>query len=337
MGPKTDRPETPESVRRALKSAYTASAEVAQTSKALLQSTTPLTKATKSPKESLEAVAKLASLVHSHTVRTALTCGPTASSPTATLSCIKELHEPLLPLVSEFQNISKGEYPAYYVLGIRRQIEGLFDTLVSFLGEVVEIACGDATVESKERLQYSGMMLHSCDEIQEICKNGPFPPLREKLRETEEMLKDALEEVGEIIESTPEELDDEDLEDGWNEPVEYTPDQKKFAEQVQSKLRLLTFLYKAISKRRLPASSTIYTVTLRPTLDTVHTRLATLSSTVDDLVSGITAQEEPMSLQLSLMQTQDEGRHLAHAVRVPLSGVEDGKEVWFDTWLEKWL
>jgi hypothetical protein len=56
---------------------------------------------------------------------------------------------------------------------------------------------------------------------------------------------------------------------------------------------------------------------------------------VDDLVSGISAQEEPMSLELSVVQIVDTGHKLARACRISLQNSTDGKETWFDTWLEK--
>ena len=61
----------------------------------------------------------------------------------------------------------------------------------------------------------------------------------------------------------------------------------------------------------------------------------TLSVIVDDLVAGISAQEDPMNLELSMIQIVGEARRLATAIRIPLNGVVDGRETWFDTWLEK--
>ena len=326
-----NRPETPESLSQALKSAYTVSAELSQTSKSLLQSSKLLAPSTKSAAGCLEAIATLASLIHSHTVRTALTCGPTASSPSVTLGCIKDLHQPLLPMVSEFQNLSSGEYPEYFVVYVRKEIEELCDTMVVFLGEVVEIACGDADVESRDRLQYSGMMLAICDRIQQICKDGPIKLLRGKLRETEDMLTDAIMEVSEINDvTTLDEVED----DGWDDPVVYTPEQLEFAERIQSKLRSLSFLYKAIAKRRIPSSLT-YENSFRATTETIHDSLSKLCVTVDELVSGISAQEEPMSLELSVVKISEISRKLANAVRLTLTGPPDGKEIWFDTWQEK--
>jgi hypothetical protein len=52
-------------------------------------------------------------------------------------------------------------------------------------------------------------------------------------------------------------------------------------------------------------------------------------------VSGISAQEEPMSLELSVVQISETSRKLANAVRLTLTGPPDGKEIWFDTWQEK--
>jgi Grap2 and cyclin-D-interacting len=235
-------------------------------------------------------------------------------------------------MVSEFQNLASGEYPEYFVVSVRKEIEELFDTMVVFLGEVVEIACGDADVESRDRLQYSGMMLAICDRIQQICKDGPIKLLRDKLRETEEMLSDAINEVAEI--NDDETMLDDVGDDGWGGPVAYTPEEMKFAERVQSKLRLLSFLYKAIAKRRIPASLT-YEKTFRTTVETIHTSLSQLRVTADELVSGISAQEEPMSLELSVVQISEASRKLANAVRVTLTGSTDGKEEWFDTWQEK--
>jgi hypothetical protein len=333
MGPKTksgsvkDLPETPESLCRALKSTAVTSTQLVMNSKALLESKVP-GPSSKSDQPPLDAISKLASLVHSHTVRTALTCGPTASSPSATLKCLKELHEPILPLISEYQILTSAEYPEYFVRHVRKEITRLLDTFGPFIGEVVEIACGNTDVESRERLQYSGMMMEVCDRIQQLCKDGPIIILRNKLRDTGEMLNDALEEVAQL-------LDSNEVDDGWSdEPIEYTLEQKKFAESAQTKLRLLSFLYKATSKRRIPTSLT-YDPKFLISLDMVYVCFETLSSAVDDLVAGISAQEDPMNLELSMIQIVGEARRLAAAIRIPFSGIVDGREIWFDTWLEK--
>ena len=208
----------------------------------------------------------------------------------------------------------------------------LLDTVDAFVGEVVEIACGDTDVESRERLQYSGMMMESCDRLQQICKDGPIAILRGKLRETEDMLRDALEEVAQVIEPI-----ENDEEDGWNdEPTEYTVDQTMFAKRAQTKLKLLSFLYKAISKRRISAT-TSYDLSNRTSLDLVYAALGTLEVAVDDLVAGIAAQEDPMTLELSIVQTVGKARKLAETLRSPLTGIADGRETWFDTWLEKMI
>lgn len=325
----SSRPKTPENVKQALKSAQMASAELTQTSKSLLLSGK---QSAESSKTSLDTIAKLASLIHSHTVRTALTCGPTASSPTATLGCIKDLHQPILPMISDFQSLSPTAFPEFFIASVRRSVVSLLDTVDAFVGEVVEIACGDTDVESCERLQYSGMMMESCDRLQQICKDGPIAILRGKLRETEDMLRDALEEVAQVIEPI-----ENDEEDGWNdEPTEYTVDQTTFAKRAQTKLKLLSFLYKAISKRRISAR-TSYNLSNRTSLDLVYAALGTLEVAVDDLVAGITAQEDPMTLELSIVQTVGEARKLAETLRSPLTGIADGRETWFDTWLEKMI
>jgi hypothetical protein len=320
------RPKTPEATRQALKSAGIASTELVRNSKSLLQANAPVT-SSDSSQPPLDAISKLASLIHSHTVRTALTCGPTASSPSATLNCIKDLHEPILPLISEYQSLSTSLYPEYFIICVQKEITSLLDTFGAFVGEVVEIACGDAEVESRERLQYSGMMMEVCDRIQRLCEDGPMPVLRKTLHETAEMLNDALEEIVQIITAT-------EVDDGWSdEPIEYTPEQKTFARRAQSKLRYLSFLYKAISKRRMPANLT-YHQAFRTKLDTIHECLSKLSVVVDDLVAGISAQEDPMDLELSVIQIVDLAQRLATTVKFPLNVISDGKEIWFDNWLK---
>jgi hypothetical protein len=324
-----EHPVTPEPLRQALKSALTASNELVLTSKSLLQSSALPTPSSEPSHSTLNALSKLASLIHSHTVRIALTCGPTASSPTATLGCIKDLHEPILPIISEYQNLSSAEYPEFFVTSIRRNIVSLLDTLSAFVCEVVEIACGNATVDSRERLQYSGMMLEVCDRIQQVCKSGPISLLRDKLRETEEMLNDALEELDQIIEPK------EEVEDGWdNDPIQYSSEQKTFALRTKTKLRLLSLLYKAILKRRI-SNDVLYDASLRNKVETVQGCLGALAGVVDDLVAGISAQEEPINLELSMVQTIDEARKLAITMKLPLDNTPDGRETWFDTWLAK--
>ena len=325
-GPSKDRPETPESLRLALKSTSVTSAELVKNSRTLLK--TKVHGENKSKEPPIEAISTLAGLIHSHTVHTALTCGPTASSPSATLKCLKELHEPILPLISEYQNLASAEYPEYFVNHVGKEVIRLLDTLGPFVREVVEIACGDSDVESRERLQYSGMMMEVCDRIQQQCKDGPIVILRNKLCDTDEMLNDALEEVLQIVDSN-------EVDDGWSdEPIEYTSEQKLLAERAKTKMRLLSFLYKAISKRRIPKGLT-YERQHLTTLDMVYICFETLSVVVDELVAGISAQEDPMNLELSMIQIVGEARRLAAAIRIPLNGVVDGKETWFDAWVEK--
>lgn len=319
----------PDSTIEAIKSLHITSIELINSSRAIIQNPTS-SSPSKPAYSSLAQIAVLIGLLHSHTVRTALTCGPTASSSTATLSCLKQFHEPILPLVSEFQAISSGEYPEYFTKAVRGRLLGLFDTMLQFLQEIVEIVCGRSSVESQERLHCSALMMQECDRIQQLCKDGPVLLLRTKLVETEEMLKDAMDELNEIIEPDSE----KDEEDGWAEEAsEYTPDQKQFATRTQKKLRLLSLLYKATLKRRI-TSKTTYTKSMVANLDTTHNSLGKLAVSVDDLVSGISMAEEPMTLELSLVQLVDEAKTLSGAVRIPLEGGDDQVE-WFDMWSKK--
>jgi Grap2 and cyclin-D-interacting len=255
-----------------------------------------------------------------------------ASSSSATLSCLKQFHEPILPLVSEFQAISSRAYPEYFTKTVQQRLLSLFDTMVQFLQEIVEIVCGDSNAESQERLHCSALMIQECDRIQKLCKEGPVMLLRSKLEETEEMLKDALDELGEVIEpATSENYDD----DGWNGgPGDYTPEQTQFATRTQRKLRLLSMLYKAISKRRITAK-TAYVNLMAQGLDSIDGCLKKLEALVDDLVSGVSMAEEPMTLELSLVQLVDEAKMLSGAVRLPLDGVGDGQVDWFVMWSKK--
>src|SRR2546423_1829007 len=178
----------PDSTYEAIKSLQKISIELLTTSKSLLQTPTPRPSNPPTPlSASLNGIATLASLLHSHTVRTALTCGPTAFSATATLSCLKQFHEPVLPLVSELQGLW-GEYPGYFTRELSRRGSSLFEMMILFLREIVEIVGGESSVDSQERLTCSGMMLQECDRIQRICKEGPIILLLRKLDDTKEML-----------------------------------------------------------------------------------------------------------------------------------------------------
>jgi hypothetical protein len=317
--------ETPGSIQDALRSAQASSKELILSSKSLLQTTDEAAVFQSSKSQSAtESITTLAKLIHSHIVRTALTCGPTASSPSATLSCIKDLHKPILPIISECQNLR--DYPTFFITTIHKNVSGLLDALILFIGEVVDIACGKIDVESPERLQYSGMTMEICDRIQRVCQNGPIRVLRDKLRETSEMMNDALTELVEVIE-------DKDVQDGCDRP-EYTFEQISFAQRLQKKLGLISILYKAILKRRI-TEQVPFRGSIRNKLDTIRGCLNVLEEGVDDLVAGISMQEEPMSLELSLVGTIDEAMKLAKAVRVPLNDIADGKEAWFDNWMEK--
>jgi Grap2 and cyclin-D-interacting len=336
-------PSSSESVGQALKALRSQSTELLQTCKALLHSPPTQTTPSSSNPETLQDIAKLATLIHSHTVRTALTCGTTASNPTVSHNCLKSLHEPILPLMAAYQVVRAEEYPTFFVKSVGHSLERVLDTMGVFVGEIVEIASGGTSVESAERLRYSGMMLECCDDLKGIVDKGVEGILKKKLNETISMLKDATEEVSEVAQQeTKDEQEDERLvndEDDQEEvleddEVEYSATEKEFAKRVQKQLHLLSLLYKAISKRRLSLTGP-YDSSLRTKLESIHDLLSLLASLVDELVSGIVAQEDAMKLELLDVELLQEARKLGESVRLPLSGNGDGKEEWFDAWLQR--
>ena len=183
----------------------------------------------------------------------------------------------------------------------------------------MEIACGNAKVDSVGRLQYSGMMLERCDSISRVCVEGPVMMLCGKLRDTEDMLNDALEELTEVI---------------ANEEDEYTSEDIEFAKRGRTKLTLLRFLYRAIQKRRIQ-SRLEYDESLCSTLDIVYGSLEKLATTTDELVSGLSVSEDLMRLELCIVEILAEGEKLGTAIREPLNRVSDEREAWFDSWLKK--
>jgi Grap2 and cyclin-D-interacting, N-terminal len=326
--PKATTPQ-PEALQKDLAAILVTSKEILHSSKSLLQSS-PHTVPSKTSVAILADVSTLVGLVHSHTVRTALTCGPTAFSPKTTLSCIKDLLQPILPLVAEMQSLTASDgSPEFFTKSLSRDIAGLFNAIEPFLDEVVEIAKGERSVKSEERLTYSGMVMHLCDQIQRVCQDGPMKLFQKTLAETQEMLQDAMDELAEIATST---ADVENF-NAWGDRVTYTPQQKDLAARGLTKLRLLSLLYKAISKRRL--STPTYLPPFRSTLNILQDTLVTLSSLTDDFSAGVAAEEDPMTMEITLLQIVEKANLVAATSRAPLTGPEDGREQWFDTWREK--
>jgi Grap2 and cyclin-D-interacting len=200
--------------------------------------------------------------------------------------------------------------------------------MILFLREIVEIVTGESTVDSQERLTCSGMMMQECDRIQRLCKEGPMVLLRNKLELTEEMLKDAMDELEVIVDTTSMEEDDE-----W--PRDDSPEQKEFAIRTQKVLKLLSLLYKAILKRRVTIQ-TGYNKSMLTKLDGIYVALEELNVAVDELVSGFyPGDKEPMTLELELIHLVDEAQSLSKAVREPLDGGRDTQVEWFDMWDQK--
>lgn len=232
------------------------------------------------------------------------------------------------------QAISQGEYPEYFTAELSRRVSGLFETMILFLREIVEIVTGESAVDSQERLTCSGMMMQECDRIQQLCKESPMVLLRKKLELTEEMLKDAMDELEEIVAPTsitftPDEEDD----DEW--PRDDSPEQKEFAIRTQKVLKLLSLLYKAILKRRVTINMG-YTKSMLTNMDGIYVALDELNVAVDELVSEINlGDKEPMTLELQLIHVVDEAQRLSKAVREPLDGGRDTQVEWFDIWGKK--
>jgi hypothetical protein len=60
-----------------------------------------------------------------------------------------------------------------------------------------------------------------------------------------------------------------------------------------------------------------------------------LSSLTDDFSAGVAAEEDPMTMEITLLQIVEKANLVAATSRAPLTGPEDGREQWFDTWREK--
>lgn len=199
----------------------------------------------------------------------------------------------------------------------------------------MEIVGGESTVDSQERLTYSGMMMQECDRIQRICKEGPMILLTRRLDDTKEMLEDAMNELEEVVDDSTAIPFTSDEDEDTLPQNSLSSKQKEFAIRTQKVLKLLSLLYKAIGKRRITIK-TGYENSMLVKLDGIWTRLEGLNVAVDELVAEIgLGNEDAMTLELGLIHVVDEAQRLSMAVREPLNGGSDAQVEWFDMWSKK--
>lgn len=248
------------------------------------------------------------------------------------------------------------------VRSVLREMDVCYDEVRKITNEELEAqgkkAAKAAKGEGRDSLVSTGLVWEACDKIIELENQGIGGLAVKRAEEWRDMIKDAIEELKEWEEGDGDEEEDEDDDDdeagsdddqnenkdkddfedmfsAANALPKNRPDLKERLATADDKLKKISMLYAALSKRRLktftPAISSFQKNTIA--LDALLAALKELPETVDDLASAF-YDLETEEVDQAMSKTIDLARKAAESVKLNWEGKEDEYTAWATKWLD---
>jgi hypothetical protein len=247
---------------------------------------------------------------------------------------------------------------------VKAQVRRLLSTWGDLLALVLRIAesrqgaqgkdTGPTKSEKQDVLSATGVLWEACDVLLKLCNDGVVGLVVKKAAELRATLLDAIEELKEWGEDIDDDDDDEDNDaegsddedDLFGASNKLGKDDtvlKELLDTSVKKLKMVSMLYQAISKRRLrtyPAVLTAFatngasdaTSTPAQKLDDLMVALKQIPDTVDDLASAFYDLNEEEAKE-TLDKTCKEAEKAAELVKQSWTGSDDE----FTAWSGKWI
>ncbi|KAI9786221.1 MAG: hypothetical protein M1839_007631 [Geoglossum umbratile] len=322
----------------------------------------PTATRTPPPTDPLPLLHASATLTKAHTTKLTLLLLNPPFTPTAISTVLHDLSTGPLPvMMAAVELCAPGTWSKTLShearVGVRRVLGGL----VTLVGEVV-IPTPSATVNgdaegpplatggaggSRDSLASTGVVWEACDALVALQAKGLGGLVVEKTIQYRDMLKDAISELKEWSEERPESssgpiddfADDLSAEEFPTASSPPSPDILPLLLQTLKHLTLLSLLYTALLKHRLPPKTPIPPPP--PTVQKLNALMAALSSipdTADELANAFyQGDEEEVRVQVGRCGAR--AREAAGAVRggwAAESGANGGEGDAFSTWVGRW-
>lgn len=303
----------------------------------------------------LEESTKLAKLIHAYVTKLGIVFRPPILDSTYN-ACYKELDivlKTLILFVSLTKQISNESelYSKLLTTAILSQcisiLEGYFG-LISELDLILDY--NEINDDESKRLVSVGKIWESCDSLCELCKLGSSGLLKTKLKQTNYLIGDALEEYKEWIENPKSRLQDNpfelDLEindddtlaslkqgktDNEGDEAEIDSEILKFSENWTMKLSLIKLLISSLDKS-IPNSK--YTIKFSTGVDLLNEKILKLSEYIDDLVASVIYDEDLDVANKVAILLVEEANKIVEIVK-KLNNNDEKKCRWLATWKTK--
>lgn len=304
----------------------------------------------------LEESTKLAKLIHAYVTKLGIIFKPPILD-TAYNACYKELDivlKSLILFVSLTKQINNGSrlYSQLLTSAILSQCISIFEGYLELVGEL-ELILNDDEINEDEsnRLISVGKIWDSCDSLCELCKLGSSGLLKAKLKQTNYLIGDALEEYTGWIENPNNELQDNpfDLDLEINDDIPSSPKEDKtddednetkidtevleFSEKWIKKLSLIKLLLSSLDKS-IPSSK--YNAKFSSGIDLLDKKRLKLSEYIDDLVASVIYDEDLDAAEKVAILLVKETNQIVEIVK-KLNYNDEKKCKWLITWKIKFL
>jgi hypothetical protein len=336
----------------------------------------PISSSTPEP-NALDVVKTCTTLLKSHTTTLSLLLLTPPLTPSALIKKIGDVSSGVLSnLVAAASTTpttgQKDDLGGVMRVELRAQVRRLIGTWGDVLALVLQLAerrvgstgkdDGPTEGERQDVLAATGVVWEACDTLLKICQDGVVGLVVKKAEQFKSVLKDAIEELQEWGEDIEEDEDEDKAEGSDGEDDGFADEDEIFGaanklgkgdkeltvllDTSVKKLKKISMLYQALSKRRLktfPKSSTPVETTNgesaeppadpMPKLDQLMVLLKTIPETVDDLASAFYDLDEEEAKE-TLDKVCGEAKSAIALVKQNWTGTDDEFTAWSGKWIE---
>lgn len=294
---------------------------------------------------------KISTLIHSHVTKIGIVFKPVIKETTYN-ACSEEITtlvkttSLLASLIRQFQK-NEDKYSKLFVFELMQQFKMIIQCINALFTELVQVLDLSEEKESGERLVDVGRIWECCDSFKSLSSNGSSGVLNSKLRESNKLVVDGLEELEEWIEN-PHMDDGEDSfdfsDDEDKPPKEESNGEEsdnkevdlnliEFAKGWSMKVKLIKLLMSTLNKSiPKPTISSKFATTI----DSLNEKRLKLSEYIDELIGSIIWDSD-------LDSARDASKELTKCVSSviqlvsKLNNDDEKKTKWLLTWKAKFL
>lgn len=296
----------------------------------------------------LNEVPKLSSLLSAHATKLGLVFKPPIAITTykACRTEVDSLLKYAALLVSLLNQIQEEKEKYSSVFANELSSDGLSVleacvALISGLKELVSFEEATETVLTDQRLVGVGFIWEACEKLTKTCKNGSSGVLRSKLKQTNRLVVDALNELNEWLENPIVgggfDFDEEDI-FGLSNDIGSDGEEEKAEDKViafgklwSTRIQLVKLLVSLLDKS-VPASK--YNPKFSKGLDALNAKCLKVSEHVDDVVACTVYDANVESGELASKSLAKEINQIVDLTR-KINNNDEKKCKWLDSWKTK--